>query len=228
MIINFDGHFSKEDLHSTLNGLGEDILFVQIGAMDGVSCDPVNPFISKLGWHGVLVEPITNPFERLKKNYKDNENLRFVCAAVADFDGQIEMSSVDPEKMPEGVNKDNVFAFSTLMPDRGILGGKSKLPPELVNHFNATKVTRDVPCFTLETLFAREKIEKLDLFVIDTEGADWMVLRQLSLKQYHPRVIYFEYNHISSYEQIASVQHLKNYGYRVFIDETEENVLAVK
>lgn len=69
----------------------------------------------------------------------------------------------------------------------------------------------------------------IDLFVIDTEGADWAVARQLPLHKFQPRVVYLEYNHLSPYEQTACASHFRNHGYRIYLEESKkENFLAVR
>jgi hypothetical protein len=56
--------------------------FVQIGALDGVSFDRLHKHIVDGRWHGVLVEPQAEPFERLVANYEGLQGLTFINAAV--------------------------------------------------------------------------------------------------------------------------------------------------
>lgn len=226
--MHINGIFKKDDLNATLNALGPDVFFVQIGAMDGVSYDPIHPFVKRLGWKGLLVEPLADMFETLRANYAGCPGLSFVNAAVADYDGTIEMTRIDPQVIHEKLLARGVLGISTLMPDRGVIGGNHNLPPEALEVMERYKRTLEVPCLTLSTLLAREKVQKIDLFVVDTEGADWMVTRQLDLKTYRPRLVYIEYNHLSAYEKTACIYHFRNHGYRVYIDACEqENFLAI-
>jgi hypothetical protein len=56
-----------------------------------------------------------------------------------------------------------------------------------------------------------------------------MVARQLSLKDYVPRIIYLEYAHLTGYEKIACASHFQNHGYRIYIDDCcGENFMAIK
>ena len=63
--------------------------------------------------------------------------------------------------------------------------------------------------------------------IIDTEGADWMVVRQLDLEHYRPRLVYLEYVHLSPYEQIACANHFRNHGYRIYLDKNADNFMGV-
>lgn len=226
--MQFDGAFSFADLRVTLESLPRGTSFVQIGAMDGVSFDPIFPVVKGNGWHGVLVEPMPDMFEKLKANYAGCEGLSFVNGAVADYDGIIEMTRIDPEACEKGLIVKEVLGISTLMPDRGIIGGACDVAPDAKEVLEKYKRTLEVPCFTLPTLLAREAVQKIDVFVVDTEGADWMVTRQLDLKTYHPRIAYIEYDHISSYEKAACANHFRNHGYRILIEkENQANFLAI-
>ncbi|MDE1901440.1 MAG: FkbM family methyltransferase [Alphaproteobacteria bacterium] len=227
-MIPFDGNFSPEDLDATLKGLGKDIFFVQIGAMDGVTYDPIHKFVVNLGWRGLLVEPIPYLHKKLQDNYKNCEGLIFSETAIADFEGSIEMASLNPATIPEGVFAPGAFGTSTLMPDRGKMAGIG-MPADIAQIVKHNTMTTEVPCCRLNTLLARHQITKIDLMVVDVEGADWMVMRQLSLDDYRPRLVYLEYTHLSGYEQIACAAHFRNHGYRIYIDQNEaENFLAVR
>jgi hypothetical protein len=62
------------------------VRFIQIGACDGISGDPIYPnALHNLSWTGVLIEPNPIQFEQLKTNYRGREGLTFKCAAVSDL-----------------------------------------------------------------------------------------------------------------------------------------------
>ena len=55
---------------------------IQIGANDGSRFDELNIFIKKYKIKSVLVEPINEYFEDLKRNYKNFENVYFENSAI--------------------------------------------------------------------------------------------------------------------------------------------------
>ena len=89
------------DLVTTRYGRrGSAFLFVQIGAFDGVSGDPLNKLVHRHGWRGVLVEPQTRVFQVLKSNYATQPQLQFFNVAIGDRDGEVTLytrSSADVE-----------------------------------------------------------------------------------------------------------------------------------
>jgi FkbM family methyltransferase len=204
------------------------VFFVQVGAMDGITHDPIYRFVIDLGWRGILVEPIPYLNKKLRENYANRDGLIFEEIAIADFEGSIEMAFIDPDNVKPGVFEPGGFGTSTLMRDRGLLSGKN-MPHQAAQIFQQNTTTIEVSCCRLNTLFAKHQITKIDLMVIDVEGADWMVARQLSLETYRPRIVYLEYNHLSDYEKTACAAHFLNYGYRIYLDQNNaENFLAVR
>src|SRR5271155_2568223 len=68
-----------------------DIFFLQIGAHDGVSYDPIHNYIAKHHWKGLLVEPQPAVFQKLKENYAGEKQLLFENSAIAQQDGTLEL-----------------------------------------------------------------------------------------------------------------------------------------
>ena len=56
---------------------------IQIGANDGNRFDDLNIFIKKYKIKSILVEPIKENFEELKKNYSNIENIIFENSAIS-------------------------------------------------------------------------------------------------------------------------------------------------
>src|ERR1700761_6797871 len=83
---------------------GEQLTFIEIGANDGVSSDPLREFIVKYPWKGVLVEPQPDVFETLKSNYAHLENrIFFENVAIASNSGPIEMYRISKShRAPHG------------------------------------------------------------------------------------------------------------------------------
>ena len=71
-----------------------DFFFIQVGANDGVRNDPIGPKVKKYGWHGVLIEPQPDLFEKLKENYRGYGGLHFENAAVSSVPGIVSLHKV--------------------------------------------------------------------------------------------------------------------------------------
>lgn len=60
--------------------------------------------------------------------------------------------------------------------------------------------------------FADLGLTRLDLLLIDTEGHDWVVLRQVDLR---PRLIVYEHLHLQAGDRRAARDHLRGLGYEL-------------
>ncbi|MFY9287282.1 MAG: FkbM family methyltransferase, partial [Alphaproteobacteria bacterium] len=121
-MITFDGEFTPKDLDQTLQAMGPDVYFIQIGAMDGVSYDPIHKHVKKQKWKGLLFEPIPDMFVKLQNNYRDCSGLTFVNAAIADYEGAIEMMCISEAGMQKAQLTQAALGLSSFLPDRGHLG----------------------------------------------------------------------------------------------------------
>src|SRR5947209_8058963 len=60
-----------------------DLFFLQIGAHDGITDDPLRQYVLKYHWRGLLLEPQPRLFAQLKANYQSEPQLMFENAALA-------------------------------------------------------------------------------------------------------------------------------------------------
>jgi hypothetical protein len=74
-------------------------------------------------------------------------------------------------------------------------------PGHIARHFGHTLdrfiVCTKVSTLPLSTLLDRNNVTKIDVLHIDTEGYDWIVLRQFDIGRFRPDVILFERKHLS-------------------------------
>jgi len=56
--------------------------FVQIGANDGVFCDPIRNFVTRNRVAGIVVEPLKDYFRKLSENYRDYPMVKPVNVAI--------------------------------------------------------------------------------------------------------------------------------------------------
>ena len=75
--------------------------FMQIGAYDGVSGDPLRSLVlNNTNWSGVLVEPQPDAFAKLQRNYsKQAARLKFVNAAISNRAGELPFYFIPPDEI---------------------------------------------------------------------------------------------------------------------------------
>ena len=178
-----------------------------IGAMDGVSFDETRGYISAYNWSGIFVEPIPAQFERLKLLYN---NTKSICenAAISDYNGSINMLTIDQKAIDDGQIHSCFGGMSAIYPPKN--GLASAGDAEVVKKYGKLV---EVPCITPETLFTKHNISKIDIISIDTEGHDLIVLKNIDIKKYNPKVIRIEYINLSEEDQKTAIEYLENNNY---------------
>lgn len=197
---------------------------LQIGAMDGKRFDLLHPHLVKGGWRGLLVEPVADMFAELKKTYAAHPELELANCAVADYDGTLALYRIDPAMIAGGMVPEEALGVTSAFPERGVLGGALKRNYPAIAQDYVRKV--EVPCRTLPRLLRDHKVRAIDLFMIDTEGADWLIVRQLDLDRFRPALICLEYSNLSGEEMHDCCMHFQAKGYQFALcAEDNQNLL---
>ena len=178
--------------------------FVQVGAFDGVSGDPLYPYVKRGLLKGCLVEPQADAFERLKANYAGVEGMAFKRAAIGPRSGSATLYSVRPGTAgPEWLPQIASFSRETLLKHARYIPGLEE-----------SIITEAVPMVTFEELMA-DLSAPPDIVVIDTEGYDFEVIKHLRAAGLKPRLILYEHKHLSAADQNACAGLLLAAGYEV-------------
>lgn len=186
---------------------------IQIGANDGVSFDHLNFFIKKFGPKSILVEPILENFDLLKKNYKNYENIIFENSAI----------SINEEiKFLYKVKDDSKKYYSNHIPAIPSFDKK-----HLLNHGvkNSHIIRQSIKSISLKNLFDKNKIKNLDLLYIDAEGYDGKIVMDFLNNFEIKPIIIFEYIHVKNilFENILNKLKEKEY----FYFKISENICCV-
>jgi FkbM family methyltransferase len=183
---------------------GPSLSFVQIGANDGKSHDPLRRYVEEFGWSGVLVEPIPALFAELKENYRGQPQLRFENAAIAREDGEATIYAVRRNSsFPDWANELASF-------NKQVLLSHAPLVPGLESHVEAVTV----PAMRITTLLKKHGIAGIDILQIDTEGFDYEILKMFDFSAVRPKIIQFEHKHLTRDERPQCLKLLVSQGYR--------------
>ena len=195
------------------------MMIVQIGANDGKSGDPLHNLVRKnTNWSVLFVEPVPYLFQELKYNYSPASRLKFENSGI-NADGTSQIFYM--------IGKKAFDEIADLSPDYKQIGSFNK---EHVIALGGTRTEKfieeiEVNCLTLQKVFDKNQVEILDALLIDAEGYDWKILRQLNLHRYSPRIIYFEHTHLESSEKTEALNQL---GDLYYLFEFGINFLCIK
>ncbi|HEX4759431.1 MAG TPA: FkbM family methyltransferase [Thermoleophilaceae bacterium] len=188
-------------------GAGRDLFFVQIGAFDGQTNDPIHDLVVEHGWHGILAEPQRRHFEALERTYSGNERVSLRNVAIARESGtrpfyRVREDPGAPPWVPQLASFDvdtilrHEFAYPRLR--------------ELI-------VADEVQTLSLEDLVAEAGVTRVDLFQIDAEGYDSEIVRMIDLGRWRPAIVQFEHDHLSAADHEAAMRHLAAAGYQLSV-----------
>jgi FkbM family methyltransferase len=176
---------------------GRRLRLIQIGANDGSEMDPVRALIDSGYVSAVLVEPIPELCDGLRAMHDGNADVRVVEAAVSATDGEL---SLFVPKAADGQVVNSLFASTD----------RSLLERNLRNHGGgvSSRVEQvDVRAVSVPTLLRLAEWDTADVFVIDAEGHDSIIVRALLDAGVRPGMVQFECCNMScmDFTQISDV-----------------------
>lgn len=190
----------------------DNFFFIQIGALDGVTYDPIYKYVKRFNWQGILVEPQEKFFQLLKDNYQENNNLTFKKSAISNkSESKILYKVRDTgENLPNWIIGLASFRLETIL-------SHSELIPNLENLIDE----EIVECITLDDLFGEIPNKKLDLLQIDVEGYDAEIIKMINFDLYKPSIIHFEHGHLSEKDLNHCLDILINQKYKIAIEKND-------
>lgn len=197
--------------------LVEDFFFIQIGAFDGSSVDPVGELARRHHWRGILIEPQPEAFAALQKTYSGQPGLIFVQAAITRTCGTVDFYQVQPGAPGLPSKAPLIASLDREMVVRN-LGGA----PDLAAHVRKIAV----PAWTLDALAAAHDVKRVDLLQIDAEGHDLEIMRTIDFSRLRPAIINYEHALLSAAERDAAWDLLLRKGYRIFVHEPDTTAVA--
>ena len=198
-------NFFDKSLHF-LGKTNTNIVALNIGSMDGVMFDEMIGYTNMYNFNVLYVEPIPYLFDRLKSNIGDVG--LFENSAISDYDGEIEMMTIDKEVIDSGLIHSCFYGMSAVYPPKNGLGSEFDRPT--VEKYG--KLIK-VPCITFETLMNRHTLNNFDIVKIDAEGHDFKIFKQIDLKKYSPKVIRLEWINLSEEEQKEIIDIFNNHDF---------------
>ncbi len=196
-----------------------EVFFIQVGAYDGISGDPIHQLVKKYELKGILLEPQKKIFQKLTENYRDCEDLILINAALADQDGtralfkiseNLRHSEIAREFQDLDTNQLASFNKETILKE-------VHRSPKLRGYI----VEEEVESISLPTLMRKYNFTGVDVLVIDTEGYDFEVIKLFHLAEIKPRIIFFEIKHLSDEDHATCIKHLVSSGYKLNVYEAD-------
>ena len=213
------------------NIFSENLTLIQIGANDGLQSDPFRETIIDNKIKSYLLEPISEFYNMLKHNYLDCDWVECFNLAITTKNGEDEITYVPRiDGLPRWTQGLGTFDTTKNFLGQGKGGNnmdtdysKTELYETVMN--NIKKIT--VKTNTLDTFLNNQNINKIDFYLSDAEGFDWIIFDQLDLKKYQPKIIFMETHTLGEEQNMLIDRKLINNGYTI-LDKTWDTIAIKK
>jgi len=207
------GFFDFDSLVLAMTRRLDEFSFVQIGANDGVTSDPLARLLPLIKGRiiGTVVEPVSEYFAELVSNYQQYpavKPLQFAIHPRADH-----LTIFYPSKASRKKSGPLAKGIASADPDHwrksNFVSDSSEIESEKVE------------CISVNSLMDMHGLN-IDLLIVDTEGMDFEILMDLDLARFQISVIRFEHglrDSIMSMEQLNQlIDKLNSHGFQVFLE----------
>ena len=186
---------------------------IQIGANDGLRFDDLSKFIKKYKAQSILVEPINEYFEELKKNYENFENVQFENSAIIAGTKEKDIFVVKDKYIKN--YSEHIRGINSFEKNHLIKHGVK------INHI----IKKKINCISILNLLKKYNINKLDMLFVDVEGYDGDILIDFLNNSKHEPILIFEYIHIrnETLKNLINILISKNYTYF----DIQENLICL-
>ena len=200
------------------------LIFIQVGANNGN--DEFKELRTRYGWTGIMVEPQRDVFADLVRRNSDN-GIEFEPVAISDCERELQLYKISFS------NSDwahTLASFDRKVLERSIRDGwvsrcaaaDGIIPPESTDEWIEVEVVR---CMTLKQLLDKHQIGNFDLLIMDTEGHDYEIVKQVGQLKRKPRAIVFEHKLLPTTTHKTAISLLRSWGYSLAADDS--NTIAV-
>jgi FkbM family methyltransferase len=207
---------SLSEFLDTYSKLNSPITFLQIGANDGFIYDPLQKFIKRDNWRGVMLEPQPHVFhEFLVKIHAKRPEIVPVNAALSLADGKTKLYTIafSKERWATGLSSFNKELLLKKFRD-GTIAKKAVKEGILLPKSEKDWIEEiEIDAISPNTLIKKFGDNKIDLLAIDTEGFDFEILKMLDLKSMNPAVIIYEEEHFDEDTKNSCREYVESQGY---------------
>lgn len=195
-----------------------DFFFIQIGANDGKTKDLLGDYIRKYKLRGILVEPQSDVFTKLKETYAGNQEVELVNIAISDQSGKQTFYTVKKEL----VNEKNYFEVTAISSFNKKVFQETlrKRIPDVIQYTSEDlddyTEEIEVSALSLRDFIQTHNVRRMDFLFLDCEGYDFAIIKMIDFKNMPPGVINFESKFLNDSERVECESLLESHGYELF------------
>jgi FkbM family methyltransferase len=179
--------------------------FIEVGANDGVSNDPIYKTVIKNNLSGIVIEPNPSMIPYLSKNYITNKNVIVENSAVTLNTSDTKMFFSSGSNLHNTLSKNYAY-----------------------RNFPDAIIETTVPGISFVDLLLKHNVTKVDLLLIDVEGYDFILLQSFPFDTIKPQIIRAEILH-TTFENVSlqsMVDYLSSMNYNIYSSEDNTDLIA--
>lgn len=186
----------------------ENLVFLDIGAHDGVDLSNSLFFEKYRNWTGLCIEPQLTEFTKLQQNRK----CPCLNIAVSNFDGETDFTYVEgPQNVLSGIPK-------TFNPMHSL-----RIKLDVARDGGAIHNTR-VPVRRLQSILDEHSLLNIDYCSLDTEGSEFDIIQSIDFNKTDIKIFTVENN----YRETTIQNFLESKGYSLFTKLQWDDVFIKK
>jgi len=206
--------------------LSKNDFFLNIGANDGVTNDPIYDFIAPFELRGFAIEPTTDAYNRLVENYKNFAGVQCIKAAIYSntkeplFRVNNELLKANPAlSQITTSNKPQLIAsLRKLFHEGSNDNAKNKVNLALLDkqHPIESMLVEDteVAYLSFEDLCGRYNVTRVDILNLDAEGEDYNIFMSIDLDIWKPKAIIVETMFFNAQQLSLFLKKMTRHGYK--------------
>lgn len=202
--------------------------FIQIGANDGFSNDPLYKFIRRYKLQGIYVEPQKEYFKILRNLHKhDGINVKNGAIGLKNGPQNIYYLNFSNSRWATGLTSFNDNQLKQAMKTNYI---KKNARAEGIK-IDFDNLDKYISCYeidtvTFPTLMKENNLEKIDIICIDVEGFESELIPTIDLHFYGVKILIYEHRHLKLKDQNKINQHLDSFDFKSI--KCEYDTISIK
>lgn len=162
--------------------------FIECGAYDGIGDSSCLFFEESLEWRGINIEPVSLLYEALLRNRPKALNLNYALTDQKHSGKKLAFEKIN--------FRDNQSLSTGLGYVKSLTIDQVKNDPDRAIHLKGG--VEKVIGISIKNLVKTYEIQKIDLLVLDVEGAEEAILKDLHLSKVLPTVLCIEDNFVNN------------------------------
>lgn len=195
------GFFTLSDFLENYFSTYHAAVVLQVGAMDGVTSDPLRRHLDNHAGKAVLVEALPYYCKKLEILYSNNESIHICNALVGESEEEQNFYFINPSiaDQMDGSGPLNKWAHG-----QGSLDKQTIIQWIHANKFRGSRYRSNIDKYisaiesislssrSLESICKQYSLNRIDLIVIDAQGSEFSILKNLSSFAHKPGVVIYE------------------------------------